>query len=188
MAGQATYREDLPLVMNRKGYDEQTWFTFSYSPVRDESGASRRHVLRGVETTRKISPNGRCAKARRVRGWNETLEQRVAEALAERKLLADIVEKTDACVQVADLAYRWLAINRAACDGFERIFGVRPRVGDSMLELLADQPEQQAAVKAVWARALAARSSPSMGWSRARQTATMPGWCAQRRMRHRCCW
>jgi hypothetical protein len=29
MAGQATYREDLPLVMNRKGYDEQTWFTFS---------------------------------------------------------------------------------------------------------------------------------------------------------------
>ncbi len=24
--------------MNRKGYDEQTWFTFSYSPVRDESG------------------------------------------------------------------------------------------------------------------------------------------------------
>ena len=38
MAGQATYREDLPLVMNRKGYDEQTWFTFSYSPVRDESG------------------------------------------------------------------------------------------------------------------------------------------------------
>ena len=35
MAGQATYREDLPLVMNRKGYDEQAWFTFSYSPVRD---------------------------------------------------------------------------------------------------------------------------------------------------------
>ena len=46
MAGQATYREDLPLLMNRKGYDEQTWFTFSYSPVRDESGAGRRHVLR----------------------------------------------------------------------------------------------------------------------------------------------
>ena len=38
MNGQATFREDLPLLMNRKGYDEQTWFTFSYSPVRDESG------------------------------------------------------------------------------------------------------------------------------------------------------
>jgi two-component sensor histidine kinase/CheY-like chemotaxis protein len=38
LAGEASYREDLPLVMNRLGYDEQTWFTFSYSPVRDESG------------------------------------------------------------------------------------------------------------------------------------------------------
>ena len=38
MGGEAIYRQDLPLVMNRKGYDEQTWFTFSYSPVRDESG------------------------------------------------------------------------------------------------------------------------------------------------------
>lgn len=38
LAGEATYRENLPLLMRRKGYDEQTWFTFSYSPVRDESG------------------------------------------------------------------------------------------------------------------------------------------------------
>ena len=58
-------------------------------------------------------------------------------------------------MQVADLDYRWLAINRAAADEFERIFGVRPRVGDSMLDLLASQPEHQAAVKAVWSRALA---------------------------------
>ena len=38
MAGEGTYRENLPLVMNRKGFNERTWFTFSYSPVRDESG------------------------------------------------------------------------------------------------------------------------------------------------------
>ena len=38
MAGSAIYREDLPLVMNRRGHDEQTWFTFSYSPVRDADG------------------------------------------------------------------------------------------------------------------------------------------------------
>ena len=91
----------------------------------------------------------------RLLALNETLERRVAEALAERKLLADIVEGTNAFVQVADLEYRWLAINHAATDEFERIFGIRPRVGDSMLEVLADQPEQQAAVQAVWSRALA---------------------------------
>lgn len=38
MAGKASYFENLPLTMLRKGYDEQTWFTFSYSPVRGESG------------------------------------------------------------------------------------------------------------------------------------------------------
>src|SRR4029078_1079652 len=44
---------------------------------------------------------------------------------------------------------------RAAADEFERIFGVRPRVGDSMLDLLAERPVDQAAVKAFWSRALA---------------------------------
>ena len=54
MAGQASYREDLPLVMNRKGYDEQTWFTFSYSPVRDESGKVAGMFCACSETTQKV--------------------------------------------------------------------------------------------------------------------------------------
>ena len=155
MAGQATYREDLPLVMNRKGYDEQTWFTFSYSPVRDESGKIAGMFCAVSETTRRVlAERARRDSERRLLELNETLERRIAEALAERKLLADIVEGTNAFVQVADLEYRWLAINRAAADEFERIFGKRPQVGASMLELLAQQPEHQSAVKAVWRRAL----------------------------------
>jgi len=54
MNGQATYREDLPLVMNRKGYDEQTWFTFSYSPVRDETGTVAGMFCACTETTEKV--------------------------------------------------------------------------------------------------------------------------------------
>ena len=62
MAGQATYREDLPLVMNRKGYDEQTWFTFSYSPVRDESGRVAGMFCAVSETTRQGAGRARaCA-------------------------------------------------------------------------------------------------------------------------------
>jgi PAS domain S-box-containing protein len=156
MAGQATYREDLPLVMNRKGYDEDTWFTFSYSPVRDESGKVAGMFCAVSETTRKVLAERALRQSEaRLLALNETLERRVTEALAERKLLADIVEGTNAFVQVADLEYRWLAINRAATDEFQRIFGVRPRVGESMLEVLADHPEHQAAVQAVWSRALA---------------------------------
>ncbi|WP_294045719.1 PAS domain-containing protein [Sphingomonas sp.] len=89
-----------------------------------------------------------------LRQLNEHLEARVAAALAERKLLADIVEGTDAFVQVADTQFRWLAINKASADEFERIYGVRPAVGESMLDVLAEQPEHREAVQAIWARAL----------------------------------
>ncbi|WP_233247623.1 ATP-binding protein [Caulobacter endophyticus] len=90
-----------------------------------------------------------------LRRLNETLEQRVAAALAERRVLADAMEGANAFIQVADKDFRWLAINSAAAKEFERVFGVTPRVGDSMLGLLTDQPENQAQVRAVWARALA---------------------------------
>lgn len=85
----------------------------------------------------------------------EALEKRVAEVLAGRKLLADIVEGTDAFIQVVDPEFRWLAINKAAADEFESIYGVRPTAGASMIELLADKPEHQAEVREVWGRALA---------------------------------
>ncbi|TNC48701.1 GAF domain-containing protein [Rubellimicrobium rubrum] len=98
-----------------------------------------------------------------LRELNETLERRVAEALAEKKLLADLVEGTDAFVQVADSDFRWLAINRAAADEFEHIYGVRPKVGDSMLDLLADRPEHRTAIEAVWARALAGEQFTQVG-------------------------
>jgi PAS domain S-box-containing protein len=40
LGGEATYFENLPLTMTRKGYEEKTWFTFSYSPLRDDEGAA----------------------------------------------------------------------------------------------------------------------------------------------------
>ncbi|MFC7876863.1 SpoIIE family protein phosphatase [Isoptericola sp. NPDC057391] len=36
--GQATWSEHLPLVMNRSGFAEETYFTFSYSPLLDDQG------------------------------------------------------------------------------------------------------------------------------------------------------
>jgi signal transduction histidine kinase len=156
MAGQATYREDLPLLMNRKGYNEQTWFTFSYSPVRDETGSVAGMFCACTETTQKVLAERAMRQSEaRLRELNETLEHRVAEALAERNILADVVERTNAFVQVMDLEYRWLAVNRASADEFERVFGIRPRVGLSLLDLLADQPENQARARALWGRALA---------------------------------
>ncbi|MDB5761721.1 MAG: hypothetical protein JWQ21_716 [Herminiimonas sp.] len=54
LAGEATYHENLPLVTQRRGYDEPTWFTFSYSPVRDENGNVAGMYCACVETTRQV--------------------------------------------------------------------------------------------------------------------------------------
>jgi PAS domain-containing protein len=142
--------------MNRNGYEEQTWFTFSYSPVRDESGAVAGMFCVVSETTQKVLAERALRENEgRLRALNETLERRVNEAVAERKILADIVEGTDAIVQVVDLGYRWLAINDAAVKSFERAYRVRPKVGDNILEVLASMPQHQGDVKAMWSRALA---------------------------------
>ena len=98
-----------------------------------------------------------------LRRLNETLEARVAQALAERRQLADVVEGASVFVQVSDMNFNWLAINAASASEFEAIYGVRPKVGDNMLALLADQPESQAAVRAVWHRALTEDSFIEVG-------------------------
>ncbi len=95
------------------------------------------------------------ARLEKLANLNETLEARVVAAIAEQKILADIVETTDAFVQVIDLDFRFVALNRAGADEFERLYGVRPHVGESILDLLDHKPDHRFMVKHVWARALA---------------------------------
>ncbi|MFL5133202.1 MAG: PAS domain S-box protein [Microvirga sp.] len=54
LAGEATYHEDLHLVMERNGYPEDTWYTFSYSPVRDETGGIAGMFCACTETTQEV--------------------------------------------------------------------------------------------------------------------------------------
>ena len=54
LQGEGTWWEKLPLLMNRHGYDEQTWFTFSYSAVRDDSGAVAGVYCACVEATEQV--------------------------------------------------------------------------------------------------------------------------------------
>ena len=126
---------------------------------------AERHILEIAARERElIEERARLQTSQaRLREANEKLGQRFAEALAEKRVLADIVEGTDAFVQVADLNYRWLAINRSSANEFERIFGVRPQVGQSMLEVLAHIPEHRKAVQAVWGRALAGEEFTDIG-------------------------
>lgn len=98
-----------------------------------------------------------------IRQLNETLEARIGAALAERRLLADVIEHTSLFVQIVGSDWRWLAINRAAANEFERIYGVRPAVGDDMRQLLEKMPEHRADVESVWQRALAGEEFTTIG-------------------------
>ena len=37
--GQPTWQEDQPLLLRRSGFEEEAYFTYSFSPIRDEAGA-----------------------------------------------------------------------------------------------------------------------------------------------------
>ena len=93
-----------------------------------------------------------------VRDLNATLESRIHEALAERRLFAEIVAATNSPIQMISKDYRFLAINPAAERDYERVFGVRPAAGQSLLDLLAHVPQQREAARQVWDRALAGES------------------------------
>ncbi len=54
LAGDANYLENLHLVMERHGYREDTWYTFSYSPIRDETGEVGGMFCACTETTKQV--------------------------------------------------------------------------------------------------------------------------------------
>lgn len=49
--GKPTFIENFPLVINRHGYNEQAYFTFCYSPLRDDQGNITGMIDTVVETT-----------------------------------------------------------------------------------------------------------------------------------------
>ncbi|MGE7415600.1 PAS domain-containing protein [Methylobacterium tarhaniae] len=54
LSGEPTWSEDMPLLMRRHGYDEPTWFTFSYSPLRDEAARVVGMFCTCTETTGRV--------------------------------------------------------------------------------------------------------------------------------------
>lgn len=153
--------------------ERRALYDVEYRTIGKEDGVTRWVAAKGRGI---FDTNGRCVRvigtaiditARKraeshLRELNETLERRVSEALAEQRILANVFERTDALILVIDVHYRLLAINKAGAEGFERLYGVRPRVGESLLELLQDRPSHSADVKTAWDRALSGETYVSI--------------------------
>jgi len=105
LAGQPTFNQDLPLVINRRGYPEPAWFTFSYSPVRDEQGQVMGFLDTVMETTDTIIAQ------RRTKELADSFERQVAERTADRnrlwQLSSDIILVTRQDLQVVALNPAW---------------------------------------------------------------------------------
>ena len=65
LGGDSTWSENLPLVLERNGYPEECWFTFSYSPLRDDGGNIAGLFCAAAETTEKVLAEVRATTERK---------------------------------------------------------------------------------------------------------------------------
>jgi serine phosphatase RsbU (regulator of sigma subunit) len=81
-AGEATYSEDLPLVMSRFGYQEETYFTFSFSPVLEPGGRVAGLQDTVVETTKRVLATRRLGVLQQLGSLPRSVHGSTPEAVA----------------------------------------------------------------------------------------------------------
>jgi len=119
LGGDASFFENLPLVTNRKGYDEQAWFTFSYSPLRDDSGAIAGMFCSTYESTERVQTE------RALRDERERMGQMFAQAPTFMAMLRGA-------------EHRFELTN----PGYDKLIGHRDVLGRTVAETLPDAVEQ----------------------------------------------
>ena len=94
-AGEATFIEDFSLIVHRSGSPEQTYFTFCYSPIRDETGEVAGFLDTVIETTAKVRAE------QRARLINAELAHRIQNMLTIVNAIADQTFRNAASVSEA---------------------------------------------------------------------------------------
>jgi len=84
--GEATWSSDELLLLVRKGFPEECYFTFSYSPIRDESGGVGGIFTAVSETTARILGERRLAVLGRIAG--DTADARTSAEASELAIAA----------------------------------------------------------------------------------------------------
>ena len=101
--GGGTYVEEKLLLMERNGYPEETYYTFSYSPIPDEQGCAAGIICANSDDTRRVVGERQLSLLRELgastanaRTWREACE------LSARALGADSHDMPFALLYVAD--------------------------------------------------------------------------------------
>jgi PAS domain S-box-containing protein len=94
-AGESSYFEDMPVVLRRREQPEQTYFTFSYSPVHGRSGAVAGALCTLQETTEKV-----------------LVEQRLGFLISLTDRLRGLAEPMDVVCVAAEMLGQHLGVSR----------------------------------------------------------------------------
>jgi PAS domain S-box-containing protein len=87
LGGEAVSFVDMHLVMTRNGYDEDTWWSFAYSPLRDGTEIKGILDIANETTAGVIAARQRDAAERAIRARNVALEQEVVARSEDRNAL-----------------------------------------------------------------------------------------------------
>jgi GAF domain-containing protein len=99
----AVYRQELPLLMERHGYPEETYWTFSYSPIHDHSGAIRGIFVATSDVTARVLTD------RRMRTLRDLGQVSALDAGSVEGVLATTVEVlAGCCADLPFVAAYWL--------------------------------------------------------------------------------
>ncbi len=90
-AGETATFHDMPLTMTRNGFPEQTWWSFSYSPVRDDRGAVAGLLNVTTETTGRVVAEQERDKAIAELRRSEGQWRRLFETMEEGFILGAVL-------------------------------------------------------------------------------------------------
>ena len=134
--------ETLAMTMHRHGRDEETIWTYSYSPVQGEEGAFAGVLLLATEVTKQVqAERGRDLALAELASLNDSLEDQISERTQERDRIWQV--STD-MLGVADDQGIWLAINPA----WTSVLGWRPDEIIGRTSAWMEHPDDQVKTRA----------------------------------------
>ena len=130
MGGESFFMENLGLRLSRRGYEEDCWFTFAYSPVRDNTGAVAGLYCVCTETTRMVLGEHH----------QRTEQARLQMLFSQTPGFVAVLRGPNHVFEVANHAYL-------------RVTGFRDLIGKTLAEALPELVEQGfgALLDSVWA-------------------------------------
>lgn len=117
LAGESSYYENLPLTMERNGYPEQTFFTFSYSAVLDEAGQAVGMFCACTETTAQVYAEQRQAFQLALTDRLRHLSHALAITSSAAQLLREQLQVSRVAFADVDLKSRSISFHSCVTDG-----------------------------------------------------------------------